>query len=77
MINNMQVKNSNDAMKEYVKYKQLLSDEQKLKLLEATLSLYGDEWCILSGSDMTLDRSGFGKSISEAMQDYVNIYTTL
>jgi len=70
----MQIQQSSEAMKEYEKCKQFLNAGQKDKLLGATLSQDGDEWCILSGSDMTFDRSGFGKNIPEAMQDYLSIY---
>jgi hypothetical protein len=70
----MQIKQSNEAMQEYEKCKQFLTEMQKDKLLSATLSQDGGEWCILSGSDMMFDRSGFGKNIHEAMQDYLSIY---
>lgn len=65
---------SPEAMAEYEKWQNQLEDVQKMQLLNATISLDGNEWCIMSGPDLTFDRAGFGKTIEAAMQDYVSVY---
>ncbi|MFO0389363.1 MAG: hypothetical protein ACK502_06560 [Alphaproteobacteria bacterium] len=65
---------SPEAMAAYANKKHLLSDEQSHKLLQSTLSLDGSEWCILSGTDLTFDRAGFGATIADALEDYISIY---
>lgn len=66
--------NSAEAMEAYGRWSHLLTDAQRTKLLLATLSRDGDSWCILSGSDLTFDRAGFGRTIADAVQDYVSVY---
>lgn len=68
------VHTSPEAMKAYNSLSHLLTEGQQRKLLLATVSRDGDEWCILSGPDLTFDRSGFGPTIADAVQDYVSIY---
>jgi hypothetical protein len=63
-----------EAMEAYGRWSHLLTDAQRTKLLAASLSRDGDSWCILSGSDLTFDRAGFGATIADAVQDYVNVY---
>lgn len=65
---------SAEAMEAYGRWSHLLTEAQRSKLLSASLSRDGDSWCILSGSDLTLDRAGFGTTIADAVQDYVNVY---
>jgi len=66
--------NSPEAMQEYSKWSHLLTDPQKSKLLFATVSQDGNEWCILSGPDMTFDRAGFGITVTDAIKDYLSVY---
>lgn len=73
----LQIIESPEAMSEYDKWQHLLGETQKQRLLHATLSRDGDEWCILSGPDLTFDRAGFGSTVAAAMQDYVSVYVKL
>jgi hypothetical protein len=66
--------NSAEAMAAFRRWSHLLTDAQRTKLLSASLSRDGDSWCILSGSDLTFDRAGFGATIADAVQDYVSVY---
>jgi len=66
--------NSAEAMEAFRRWSHLLTDAQRTKLLSASLSRDGDSWCILSGSDLTFDRAGFGATIADAVQDYVSVY---
>ena len=66
--------NSAEAMEAYGRWSPLLTDAQRTKLLAASLSRDGDSWCILSGSDLMLDRAGFGTTIADAVQDYLSVY---
>lgn len=66
---------SPEAMSEYNKWQHLLEEHQKQQLLHATLSVDKNEWCVLSGPDLMLDRAGFGSTIAAAIRDYVSIYT--
>jgi hypothetical protein len=66
--------NSQEAMAAYRHWSHLLTDAQRSKLLSASLSKDGDGWCILSGSDLTFDRAGFGGTIEEAVRDYVSVF---
>lgn len=66
--------NSAEAMEAYRRWSHLLTETQQAKLLAASLSRDGDSWCILSGSDWTLDRAGFGTTIADAVQDYLSVY---
>ena len=68
------VYNSPEAMEEYYKWNHVLTEPQKLKLLSAVVSKDGNKWCILSGSDMTFDRAGFGITIGDAIRDYLSVY---
>jgi len=68
------VYSSPEAMEEYNQSSHLLTEPQKSKLLSATISKDGNEWCILSGPDLTFDRSGFGITIADAIKDYMSIY---
>jgi hypothetical protein len=68
------VSDSVEAMEEYGRWSHLLTEAQRSKLLRASLSRDGNQWCILSGSDLTFDRAGFGTTIAGAMRDYVSFY---
>ena len=77
IVSNKMIKlvcNSEEAMDEFKKHSESLSEIQREKLLSSTLSKDGDDWCIFSGSDLTFDRSGFGITISDAVRDYVSVY---
>jgi len=67
----MNVYSSSEAMNEYQKWKQLLNELQRNKLLSATVSHDGLEWCVLSGPDLVFDRAGFGATIADAIKDYL------
>jgi len=68
------VHSSLEAMEEYTRWDDLLTEAQKTKFLSSTLSKDGNEWCIFSGSNLTSDRAGFGSTITTAVQDYMSIY---
>lgn len=70
----MQIIDCPEAMLEYNKCQELLNESQKQRLLHATLSQDKEDWCIMSGPDLLVDRAGFGSTIAAAMQDYVSIY---
>jgi len=68
------VHHSPEAMREFRKWNGLLTDHQESKLLAATVTKDGNEWCILSGPDLAADRAGFGQTITDAMKDYISGY---
>ena len=68
------VRDSEEALIYYNKFRCHLTSQQQERLLSSTIGLDQNEYWISSGPDLVRDHSGFGKTIFDAMQDYVRIY---
>lgn len=71
---NKKFSNCKEAIHAFNTWKVFLDYNQQDRLFNSHILKDGDEYQILSGSDLLFDHAGFGSTIAAAIEDYVHCY---